>query len=88
MTQACSRYEQQPCGPYRLVRHPLYTAALSIAWGLACLIPSWAFLVVFGIYLVLITPLISLEEDGLRKAYGAQYGAYQQKTRKLVPFVY
>jgi protein-S-isoprenylcysteine O-methyltransferase Ste14 len=75
-------------GPYRLIRHPMYTAALSIALGLACLIQSWAFLGVFGIYLVLIIPLISMEEEGLRKAYGAPYGAYQQKTKRLVPFVY
>jgi protein-S-isoprenylcysteine O-methyltransferase Ste14 len=75
-------------GPYRLVRHPMYTAALSISLGLACLIPSWAFLDVFSLYLVLIISLISTEEDGLRKAYGAQYDVYQQKTKKLVPFVY
>lgn len=75
-------------GPYRLIRHPMYTAALSIALGLACLIPSWIFWGVFGIYLVLIIPLISMEEAGLQKAYGAQYGAYQQKTKRLVPFVY
>ncbi len=75
-------------GPYRLVRHPMYTAALSISLGLACLIQSWAFFCVFCIYLGLIFLLIPMEEDGLRKAYGEQYGAYQQKTRKLIPFVY
>jgi protein-S-isoprenylcysteine O-methyltransferase Ste14 len=75
-------------GPYKLIRHPMYTAALSISLGLACLIQSWAFLCVFCIYLVLIFPLIPMEEDGLRKAYGDQYGAYQQKARKLIPFVY
>jgi protein-S-isoprenylcysteine O-methyltransferase Ste14 len=75
-------------GPYRLIRHPMYTAALSISLGLACLIQSWAFFGVFCIYLGLISLLIPMEENELRKAYGEQYGAYQQKTRKLVPFVY
>ena len=75
-------------GPYRLVRHPMYTAALGISFGLACLIQSWALFCVFCIYLVLISLLIPVEEDGLRKAYGEQYGAYQQKARKLFPFVY
>ncbi len=75
-------------GPYRLIRHPMYTAALSISFGLACLIQSWAFFCVFCIYLVLILPLIPMEEDGLRKAYGEQYVLYQQKARKLIPFVY
>jgi len=47
-------------GPYRLIRHPMYTAALSISLGLACLIQSWAFLCVFCIYPVLIYPLMLL----------------------------
>ena len=75
-------------GPYNLVRHPMYTAALSISLGLACLIQSWAFFGVFAIYLVLILLLIPIEEDGLRNAYGEQYVVYQQKTRKLIPFFF
>jgi len=43
---------------------------------------------VFGIYLGLISLLIPMEENGLRKAYGDQYVVYQQKTRKLIPFIY
>jgi protein-S-isoprenylcysteine O-methyltransferase Ste14 len=73
-------------GPYGLIRHPMYTAALSISLGLACLIQSWAFLCVFSIYLVLIFLIIPVEEEGLRKVYGEQYVAYQQKAKKLIPF--
>jgi protein-S-isoprenylcysteine O-methyltransferase Ste14 len=75
-------------GPYRLVRHPMYTAALSISLGLACLIQSWAFFGVFGLYLGLIFLLIPMEEEGLQIAYGKRYGAYQQETRRLIPLVY
>ena len=57
-------------GPYRVVRHPMYSAALSIALGLACLIQSGACFAVFCIYLALILPLIPVEEaevaEGLR----------------------
>ncbi len=75
-------------GPYRLIRHPMYTAALVIALGLACLVQSLAFFAVFCIYLVLILALVPTEEDALRTAYGEQYGVYRQRTRKLIPFVY
>jgi protein-S-isoprenylcysteine O-methyltransferase Ste14 len=75
-------------GPYRLVRHPMYTAALSISLGLACLIQSWAFFCVFCIYVVLILLLIPSEEVGLRTAYGARYVAYEQEAKKLIPFAY
>jgi protein-S-isoprenylcysteine O-methyltransferase len=75
-------------GPYRLVRHPMYTAALGISFGLACLTQSLALVCVFCVYLVLIFLLIPLEEDELRKAYGEQYVSYQRKTRRLIPLVY
>ena len=75
-------------GPYRLIRHPMYTSALSISLGLACLIQSGAFFSVFCIYLLLILLLVPVEEDGLRKTYGEQYITYERRTRKLIPFVY
>ncbi len=75
-------------GPYRLLRHPMYAAALSISVGLTCLIQSWAACCVFLTYLVLIMLLVPIEESKLRKAYGQQYVTYQLKSRRLVPFVY
>jgi len=75
-------------GPYRLVRHPMYVAALGISLGLACLVQSLAFFSVFCIYLVLIILLIPAEEEGLRRAYGQQYLAYQQKVKRLVPLLF
>ena len=64
----------------------MYTAALSISLGLACLIQSWGFLSVFCIYLGLILLLIPMEEEKLRQAYGDQYTAYQDRAGKILPF--
>ena len=75
-------------GPYRLVRHPMYAAALYISLGLALLTQSLACLAVFFIYLVLISLLIPVEEKGLRQVYGDKYTNYQHHVRKLIPFVY
>lgn len=72
-------------GPYALVRHPMYLAALSIALGLACMIQSLAYLAVFIIYLALILPLIPHEERSLRDAYGDAYASYQRKVGALIP---
>ncbi len=55
-------------GPYRRIRHPMFAAALSISFGLACLVQSFAFFSVFRIYIVLILLLIPLEEEVLRQA--------------------
>jgi protein-S-isoprenylcysteine O-methyltransferase Ste14 len=75
-------------GPYRLVRHPMYAAALVISLGLACLIQSLALFSLFCIYFVLIILLIPAEEEGLRRAYGEQYIAYQQRVKRLVPLFF
>ncbi len=75
-------------GPYAFIRHPMYTAALCIAFGLACLTQSLACLGVFAVYVVLILLLIPVEEQSLLRAYGERYAAHQKKARKLVPFVF
>lgn len=75
-------------GPYKLVRHPMYAAALFISLGLACVVQSLAFFSVFCIYFVLITLLIPAEEEGLRRAYGEQYILYQRRVKSLVPFLF
>ena len=75
-------------GPYRFVRNPMYTAALCISLGLACLTQSLACFAVFCIYLVLLLLLIPVEEKGLQQAYGEQYLMYQRKVARLIPFLY
>jgi protein-S-isoprenylcysteine O-methyltransferase Ste14 len=75
-------------GPYRLVRHPMYTSALCIAFGLACLLQSWACFGVFCIYVILILLLIPAEERVVQQAYGDGYAAYRRTTKRLLPFVY
>jgi protein-S-isoprenylcysteine O-methyltransferase Ste14 len=75
-------------GPYRFVRHPMYTGLLCLALGLSLITQSLACFAIFGIYLLLIARLIDLEEAELQRAYGDQYRQYQRDVRKLVPYVY
>ena len=75
-------------GPYHFVRHPMYASALYISLGLALLTQSLTSFAVFCIYFGLISLLIPLEEKDLRQAYGEEYGEYQHKVRRLIPFLY
>ena len=75
-------------GPYGIIRHPTYAAALNISLGLAGLIQSWVLVGMFGLYFVLITLLIAREEDELLRAYKDQYASYQFRVKKLIPYVY
>jgi protein-S-isoprenylcysteine O-methyltransferase Ste14 len=75
-------------GPYRFIRHPMYTAVLCLALGLAGLLQSTALFAVFWIYLALILILIPVEEAGLRQTYHDRYVTYQRKVKKLIPYLY
>jgi protein-S-isoprenylcysteine O-methyltransferase Ste14 len=75
-------------GPYHLMRHPMYAAAMFISSGLACMVESLALFSVFLIYLALILLLIPFEEKRLQQAYGEPYSAYQKTVKKIIPHLY
>jgi protein-S-isoprenylcysteine O-methyltransferase len=73
-------------GPYRLIRHPMYSAALLLMWsGIATHLSPWA-----GTIGVLATAVvvarIVIEERLLRERY-AEYSDYTGTTKALIPFV-
>ncbi len=74
-------------GPYRWIRHPMYSAVLLVA--LAC---AWASAVpVGGLGLVLLAAVLavkaSLEERWMLTQH-ADYADYQGRTRRFVPGLY
>ena len=72
-------------GPYALMRHPMYAAALAMALGLTLALQSLACLGVFVIYIVMLGRLMPFEEAGLRSAYGEAYEAYARAVPRLIP---
>lgn len=73
-------------GPYRLVRHPMYSALLLSAAGLTLARPTpvrGALLVVLAVDLWL---KLSREERFLRQRF-ANYDEYARRTKRLIPFV-
>lgn len=76
-------------GLYSMVRHPSYTGLLMIMAGLALCMANWVcFLIVFIPFCILLGYRISVEEAALRSAFGEEYAAYQQRTKRLIPFIY
>jgi protein-S-isoprenylcysteine O-methyltransferase Ste14 len=75
-------------GPYQSIRHPMYSAVLIIALGLALLTQSMLVFLVFCVYVVLIVRLIPIEESELPSAYRERYAAYQKNIKRLIPYVY
>ena len=72
-------------GPYRWVRHPLYTMGMMAYLGFALLSENWfiALMAVIGfVLLVLRTPL---EEAGLIEKFGDAYRQYMTRTGRFLP---
>lgn len=74
-------------GPYRWIRHPMYTAVLLVALSCAWAGP-WA-LAWFGLVALAVVLLVKagLEERWMRAAHPA-YAEYQARTRRFIPGVY
>jgi len=74
-------------GPYRLVRHPIYSGILIAGAGTAVAL-NWLWLaavILAGIYFVYSA---TVEERHLTEQFPDAYPAYRRSTRMLVPFVF
>ena len=73
-------------GPYRWVRHPLYTAA-TIAFLALGLVAANAFILVMGVVIFAAMALLVVpkEEAQLVEKFGGAYRAYQGRTGGLLP---
>jgi protein-S-isoprenylcysteine O-methyltransferase Ste14 len=74
-------------GPYRYVRHPLYTAEAVATLGLLLPVLSPLSLAIYGVFLALQALRARYEEEVLRAAF-PQYDAYRRTTWRFVPGLY
>ena len=75
-------------GPYRWIRHPMYTSILLMSLGLTLLIQSALILFLFIMLTVFVILLIPSEDAQLQKSYGLIFSKYRQKVKALVPYIY
>lgn len=74
-------------GPYRLVRHPVYTGLLIAVIGSATAVGTWDALI--GVAVILLAFIFKLrrEESLLTREFGEEYLAFKRETPALVPFL-
>lgn len=75
-------------GPFRLVRHPIYTALTLLALGSAIWAPTVVIWSGFALIAVGSELRARSEEVLLRRAFGVAYADYSKRTRRFIPFVY
>ena len=80
-----ARQELVVLGPYRIVRHPIYSGLLLAILGTAII--SGALSAAIGFVLILLSVLMKLrrEEPALRRHFGEAYADYARKVPGLVP---
>jgi protein-S-isoprenylcysteine O-methyltransferase Ste14 len=74
-------------GAYRLIRHPIYSGLVlgAIGWGLVT--GSILAIGAAGLLFLLLAAKSRREEAWLMAVH-PEYGAYQQRTKRLIPWIY
>ncbi len=74
-------------GPYKMIRHPMYTGVILICLGL--LISNITIGGIFFFIILLIDLVIKLHyEERLLLKHFPMYKSYRKKTKKLIPYIY
>jgi protein-S-isoprenylcysteine O-methyltransferase Ste14 len=74
-------------GPYRFIRHPIYTAACLFGW--ASIVVHWSLVsIAFGILLLLGALVRMICEERLVKQKYPEYVEYARVTKRMVPYVF
>jgi len=74
-------------GPYRIIRHPIYTAACLFGWG-PIVVHRSLVSVALGILLLLGALMRMICEEQLVKQKYPEYVEYAKVTKRMVPYLF
>jgi protein-S-isoprenylcysteine O-methyltransferase Ste14 len=72
-------------GPFRLVRHPIYSGGLALMLGAALGTLNWLLGVLVFLVALVMQKLVRAEEGILRAKFATTYDDYARRTRRFVP---
>jgi len=83
-------------GPYRYIRHPGYTAQVTFYLAVGLVVfgftEFWPILILtFYVFFSVVNAIryaAKEEEDALRRVYGEEYLAYEQRSWRFLPLIY
>ncbi len=79
------RHELVTHGPYRWIRHPLYTTAAIGIFALGLVAANWFMLVMILLIMMTLPALAAKEEALLMEKFGEAYREYMQRTGRFLP---
>jgi protein-S-isoprenylcysteine O-methyltransferase Ste14 len=74
-------------GPYRWVRHPIYTGLLLAFVGSALAVGEWRGVLAVAIVAASFWRKLKLEEAVMRREFGEAYARYAARVPALIPFL-
>ena len=80
-------HELVTSGPYRFVRHPIYTGISCALLGTA-LVGGPVWLIIFIPVLIMFISRIHLEEKFMEETFPNEYPEYKKHTKALIPLIW
>jgi protein-S-isoprenylcysteine O-methyltransferase Ste14 len=74
-------------GPYRFVRHPIYTGLLLAFIGQTIAVGQWRGMLAVVLATYSFWRKLRIEERWMREHFGSAYDAYSQRVSALIPFI-
>jgi len=74
-------------GPYRIVRHPIYSGLLLAFVGGAIARGEWRGVVAVGLAFAALWRKLRIEKRWMREQFGAGYDEYARRVAALIPFL-
>jgi len=75
-------------GPYRLIRHPMYSGWWLALIGAVLIYRTWILVALLASSLLEMARRARLEEKVLSERFGAEWEDYAASTKSLIPFIY
>lgn len=75
-------------GPYKYIRHPMYSGITFWIVGMLFVSDNWFFLIILPIYITLIMGFRMIKEEKmLESKFGVEYENYKKRTKRFIPLV-
>jgi protein-S-isoprenylcysteine O-methyltransferase Ste14 len=75
-------------GPYRWVRHPIYTGLLTALLGTVLAVGNWRAVLGLALIVVAVIRKLTLEERFMAEHFGDAYARYRAEVPALLPYLF
>ena len=75
-------------GPYKFIRHPIYSGVVLMLIGTFLSYGDLIILVIIAMVILMLAWRMGREEKIMIKLFGKKYTGYMERTKRLIPWIY